>query len=173
MKNILPIFKKNNNVVFLCRNTDPINFTIDFLKSLSPKTRVLYVTVNKSYSALSDKFNKEGINFSNWSFIDCISSSLFMAEKSSKQCLYLTSPQALVDLALAIDEKMKSVDVIVFDNISGLLVYNGSVPTMQLLNSLMSKVRQTKIKAAYLLFHDTNAEVMEDLALFSDKVEII
>jgi len=166
-------FKKNQNVVFLCRDVNPIDFTIEFLKSIPKKSKVLYITVNKSCSVLTDKFKSEGIDYSKWSFIDCISSSLFMTGKTSSQCQHLSSPTALVDLAMAIDDKLKEVDFIVFDNISGLLVYNGDVPTLQLLNSLMSKVRQTKAKVAYLLFHDTGKEVMEDLALFADKVQVV
>lgn len=173
MKKISDVFKKNQNVVFLCRNTNPIDFTVEFLKSIPAKSKVLYVTVNKSCSVLTDKFKGEGIDYSKWSFIDCISSSLFMPGKPSIQCQHLSSPSALVDLAMAMDDKLDKVDFIVFDNISGLLVYNGFVPVLQLLNSLMSKVRRTKVKVAYLLFHDTSKEVMEDLALFADKVEII
>ncbi len=173
MKNILDIFKKNKNVVFLCRDSEPVDFTVHFLKSLPAKTKVLYVTVNKSYSVLADKFKSEGIDFSKWFFIDCISSSLFMTEKPSSNCLYLSSPSALVDLAMAIDDKMDNTSVIIIDNISGLLVYDGNVPVMQFLNSLMSKVRRTEVKAAYLLFHDTNKEIMEDLSLFADRVEIV
>lgn len=173
MKGAEIYFKKNKNIVFLCRKTNPVNFTIDFLKSLAPKTKVLYISVDKSFSILADKLTNEGIDYSRWFFIDCISSSLMMAESPSKQCLYLTSPKSLVDLAIAIDDHVGDTDVIIFDNISGLLVYNGNVPSLQLLNTLMSKIRHTHIKAVYLLAHDTNKEVMEDLSLFADKLEIV
>jgi len=173
MKSVEFYFKKNKNIVFLCRKTNPVNFTIDFLKSLPSKSRVLYVSVDKSFSILTDKLANEGINYSRWFFIDCISSSLMMTESSSRQCLYLTSPKSLVDLAVAIDDKMNESDVIIFDSVSGLLVYNGNVPSLQLLNTLMSKIRQTNLKAVYLLAHDTNKEVMEDLSLFADKLEIV
>jgi hypothetical protein len=165
--------KKNKNTVFLCRDTNPVEFTFDFLKSIPKKTRVLYVTVNKSYSVLADRLKGEGVDFSKWYFIDCISSSLLMAEKSSKQCLYLSSPKSLVDLAIAIDDHLPKFDLVVFDNITGLLSFNDVVSTLQLLNSLMSKIRSTKTRAVYLLFHDTDKQIMEDLALFADKVEII
>jgi KaiC/GvpD/RAD55 family RecA-like ATPase len=173
MKPIDEYFKKNQNVVFLCRESDPITFTLNFLKTIPKNSKVLYVTTNKSFPILSSKFQSEKIDFSKWFFIDCISSSLMMAEKSSKQCVYLTSPESLVDLAMEIDGKLTEFDIIIFDNVSGLLTYNGNVATLQFLNSLMAKVRQAKNKAVYLLFHDTNKEVMEDLSLFADKVEII
>lgn len=173
MKKVNSYFKDNRNVVFLCRYTNPIDFTLEFLKSISSKSRVLYVSVNKSYSVLADKLKSEGISYSNWFFIDCVSSSLLMAEKPSPNCLYLSSPKSLVDLAIAIDDHMDKADLIVFDNISGLLAFNDNVSTLNLLNTLMAKVRDIKKRAVYLLFHDTNKEVMEDLALFADKVEVI
>ncbi len=174
MKDLFSDFKKNHNVVFLCRKENPLKFTFDLLGSVSKKsTRVLYITVDKSYSILTEKLRRENINFSNWFFIDCLSSSILAAEMPSSQCEYLSSPRALVDLAMAIDGKIGKYDLIVFDNISSLLYYNDYVSVLQLLNSLMARVRKSKNHAAYLLSYDAKKEVMEDLALFADKVEIL
>ena len=174
MKNTFNGFKKDHNIVFLCRNTDPLEFTLELLKLVSKKpARVLYVSVNKSYPILAEKLKKEKIDFSKWFFIDCLSSSMLIAGAPSPQCLYLSSPKSLVDLAMAIDEKMASADLIILDSVSGLLSYNDYVPSLQLLNTLMAKVRQTKQRAIYLLSYDAKKEVMEDLSLFADKVEVV
>ena len=173
MKNILTDLKTNHNVVFLCRNTDPLKFTSELLKSVPKKSKILYVSVNKPCKILIEKLKKDDIDFSNWSFIDCISSSMLIAETPSKQCVHLSSPKAIVDLSLAIDDRMAKSNLIIFDSVSSLLSYNDYVPVLQFLNTLMANVRKTKTKVAYLLSYDAKKEVMEDLALFADKVAII
>lgn len=165
---------KNQNSVFLCRSQNPINFISNLGKfaSLNFK-KVCYVSIDKSYSVLSEKFKKENIDCNNWFFIDCISSTLMVDQIPSKQCKYLTSPKALTDLSWEIIQRLNSSDLIILDNVSSLLVYNDNVSVLSFLNSLMSKVRQSKSRAIYLLSHDTNREVMEDLSLFADSLQVL
>lgn len=173
MKDISVHLKKNKNVVFLCRNTDPLEFTSELLKTIDKKSRVLYVSVNKPCSILTELFKKEKIDYSKWFFIDCISSSMLSAEFPSKQCLYLASPSSLVDLAVEINERIESSDLILFDSVSSLLYYNDYVSVLRLLNTLMANIRKSKNKGAYLLSYDVKKEVMEDLALFADELVIL
>ncbi len=158
---------------FLCRNANPLEFTSELLKAVSKKSKVLYVSVNKPYSVLTPLFKKEKIDFSKWFFIDCISSSTLATESPSKQCLDIASPKSLVDLSMAINDRINSFDVIIFDSVSSLLSYNDYVPVLQLLNTLMANIRKSKNKAVYLLSYDAKKEVMEDLALVADKVVIL
>lgn len=173
MKDFSVHLKKNKNIVFLCRNTDPLKFTLEFIKAIPKKSKVLYVSVNKPYSILTELFKKEKIDFSKWFFIDCISSSMLVAEFPSKQCLHIPSPKSLVDLAMAINQRIDSTDLIIFDSVSSLLSYNDYVPVLQLLNNLMANIRKSENKAVYLLSYDAKKEVMEDLALVADEVVVL
>jgi archaellum biogenesis ATPase FlaH len=165
---------KNKNSVFLCRSKNPVEF-ISHLGLFVSKNfkKVCYVSIDKSYSILIKKFQSENIDCSKWLFIDCISSILMIDQVPSAQCKYLSSPQSLTDISWEMMQQLNSADIIILDNVSSLLIYNDDVSVLSFLNRFMSQVRKSNIRVAYLLSHDTNKEVMEDLALFADSVNIL
>lgn len=164
--------KFRNNVI-ICRNSDPVDSMIEIVKVVSKKyKKICFVSVDKPFPILTAKFKKEGVDYSNISFVDCISS-LSLQQVPSRQCKYLDSPRALQSLAIILGEELHEADCLILDNVSSLLVYNDDVSALHFLNNLMHQMNFFNTKAVYLFTHDTRPEVMEDISLFADKVEII
>ena len=92
-----------------------------------------------------------------------------MVVQQSKQCLYVSSPTALTELALAMG-KLRQTDLIILDNISSLLLYNKDAEVLKFLHGMMTKIRQTKTKAVYSILKESKKEFVADLTLFADAV---
>ncbi len=166
---ILSQLKKNQNVVLISSSRDHEKTMNGLHKTVSKKfKRICMITVNKSFSALIEKFQEQGIDYSNYYFIDCISEKNMIVSQS-KQCLYVSSPTALTELALALG-KLRQVDLIILDNISSLLLYNKDAEVLKFLHSMMTKIRQTKTKAVYSILQESKKEFVADLTLFADAV---
>ncbi len=167
--NLLSQLKKNQNVVLISSSRDHEKTMSELHKAVSKKfKKICMITVNKSFSALIEKFQKQGIDYSNYYFIDCISKKNMIVEQS-KQCLYVSSPTALTELALAMG-KLRQVDLIILDNISSLLLYNKAAEVLKFLHSMMTKIRQTKTRAIYSILKESKKEFVADLTMFADAV---
>ena len=107
-----------------------------FIKSLKPKTVVLfiidakkyhkihpkvlrmiieercfagiYITINKPYNTLIKYLKENGIDTKNIFFIDAISRVVGGTIKMTKDCLYIPSPTQLTDLAIAMTQALES-----------------------------------------------------------------
>lgn len=171
-ENILSCLKKNQNVVVVSNSQNHEQTMIDLHKAMSKKfKRICMVTIHKAFSILIKKFQEEGIDYSNYYFIDCISEGLTKV-KDSKQCIYVPSPAAMTKLSITIEEVRKThgIDLMIFDNISSLLIYNDKIAVLQFLNFIMTKTRQTNTKAIYSILQKDMKESMEDISLFADAV---
>ncbi len=166
---ILSQLKKNQNVVLISSSRDHEKTMSELHKAVSKKfKKICMITINTSFSALIEKFQKHGIYYSNYYFIDCISEKNIIV-KQSKQCLYVSSPTALTELALAIG-KLRQIDLIILDNISSLLLYNKDAEVLKFLHGMMTKIRQTKTKAIYSILRESKKEFLADIELFADAV---
>ncbi len=167
--NILNQLKKDQNIVLISNSKEHEKAMIELHKAVSKKfKKICMITVNKSFSALIEKFQEQGIDYSNYFFIDCISKKNIIV-KQSKQCLYVSSPAALTELSLAIG-KLGQIDLIILDNISSLLLYNKDAEVLKFLHSMMTKIRQTKTKAVYSILKESKKEFLADIELFADAV---
>ncbi len=169
-KNILAQLNKNQNVVVICQGSDYTKKITNLYKEVSKKfKKICLVTIRKSSAALINEFEKQHINYSNYYFIDCLS---VKSTKEPEQRLYISSPTALTELALAI-QKVRSkhkVDLIILDNISSLLVYNQELMVLKFLHSIMTKIRKTNTKAIYPVLQESKKEFIADLSMFADAV---
>jgi archaellum biogenesis ATPase FlaH len=135
--------------------------------------KICVVTVHNPFPVLVRKFQEEGINCSNYRFIDCISAKN-MAVKDSEQCIYISSPLALTELAIAM-EKIRTthqMDLLILDNISSLLVYNNESAVLRFLHAMMTKLRRANVTTICPILEEEGKreEFMADLSLFADAV---
>jgi hypothetical protein len=115
------------------------------------------------------KFKENKVDSSKFYFIDCVSTS-FMKQVASKQCTYITSPKALTELAIAVNNLPKDIDLVILDSFSGLAVYNSDILTLRFMNSITSRFRRTSIKSIYMAVGNIKPEMLADITLFADKV---
>ncbi len=169
--NILNCLKKNQNVVVVSKSLNYEQTMIGLHKAVSKEfKKICMVTLNKPSSALVKKFQEEGIDYSNYYFIDCVPSKEKVRE--SEQYTYVSSPSALTELMLAIDKVKKThqIDLIILDNLSSLLIYNKDMIVLKFLHSLMTGIRQTNTKVIYSILPKDMKGSMEDISLFADAV---
>ncbi len=134
--------------------------------------KICMITINEPVPVLMKKLEKDGTDFSNYYFIDCISQSMNIKITRSEKCLAIASPAALTELSIAIANltKANKIDIIVLDSVSSLLIYNQDVITLKFMHFLMIKVRSMNIKGAYTIMKDGKEQILSDLALFADKI---
>ncbi len=170
--NILSNLDKDQNIVLICNSKENEKVMIDLHKAVSKKfKKICMITISKSFSNLIKEFKKQGIDYSNYCFIDCISAENSKV-KDSKQCIYVPSPVALTELAISIDKmrKIHRVNLIILDNISSFLIYNKELPILRFLHAMMIKIRKTDIKAIYSILQEGRKSFIADLTLFADAV---
>ena len=167
--NILSCLKENQNIIVVCKGIGHTKAMIDFHKEISKNfKKICMLTINEPSSNLIQKFQKANMDYSNYFFIDCISAKETRVE-DSKQFLYVSSPSALTELALAMGKIREEVDLMILDNISSLLIYNNPVVMQKFLHSIMTKIRQTNTKALYFILEE-DKKLVDVLSLFADAV---
>jgi len=168
---ILDQLNRNQNIVVICNSEYYEKTMIDLHKAVSKKFKICMITIHKSFPALIKKFKEQGIDYSNYCFIDCISVENSKV-KDSEQCIYTPSPVALTELAIAVTKmrQMHKTDLIILDNISSMLIYNKEPTVLRFLNFMMAKVRKAETKAIYLILKESRKEIVADLTLFADAV---
>jgi KaiC/GvpD/RAD55 family RecA-like ATPase len=169
---ILSKLDKSQNTVVVCDSQHQAKMMIDLHKAVSKKFRkICMVTIHKSFSSLMNTFKENRIDTSKYCFVDCVSTE--QSETNDEdQCIQISSPVALTELAIAI-EKMREkhrMDMIIFDNISAMLIYNDELTVLRFLHYMMIKVRKTDTKAVYSVLQENRKEFMADVSLFADAV---
>lgn len=110
-------------------------------KQLSEK-KICYVTLNKTRNSLKDLFRNENINLKNIVFIDAITKSISNAENTD-DCYFVTSPQALTELSIVINEFLQQkFDYMIFDSLTTLLVYQrAEEPVIKFISNIVNKIK--------------------------------
>ena len=91
----------NQTVLLLMPSMEYNDIIVDTIKKLSKKS-VCYVTLNKTFDSLKELFKKKKVNVDNITFIDTISMRIKEAPDQTKNCYFVSSPEALTELSLTI-----------------------------------------------------------------------
>jgi hypothetical protein len=120
-------------------------------KKLASKGSVAYVTLNKTFEALTTEFKKAKVNTENIVFIDAISKTLLSKPPQTDHAYYLNSPGALTEMSLVISKFIKhEFDFIIFDSITNLMTYNKGPVVHKFVSGLARKAENTKTKFVFL-----------------------
>ncbi|MBD3389233.1 MAG: hypothetical protein GF416_09070 [Candidatus Altiarchaeales archaeon] len=134
--------------------------------------KICYVSLNRPYESLKRILDRVGIDSSNFFFIDAITKTAKIPDKSDN-CEYISSPGALTELSVAISNSMEHRDFkfIVFDSLSTLLVYESDTTIAKFVHFLMAKVRVAECSAVFTcLKQDASSILVKDINMFADKV---
>jgi hypothetical protein len=144
----------------------------ELMKNLKEK-RVCYVTLNKTTDSLMKRFKSERIKTDKIFFIDAISSTIDPAEKYDNSII-ISSPYALTEISIAITEALKSkaFDILVFDSLSSLNMYNYAPNTAgQFTSFIINKIKSKKNMGVFTcLENDEKTELIKESSMFVDKV---
>ena len=134
----------------------------------------LYITLNKSLTALNETLIKEKVDTSKTIFIDAISRLTGAKEVEGKNFKYVDSPKNLIELNLAIEEAVKGMvgnkNFIIIDSVSTLLVYNKEKSVEKFVHSLTGKMRDWNAQGIFVVVESTNMEIINTLTQFCDKM---
>ncbi len=170
---ILPEIKKSNIILLILPKEKYHKEILDVQRALSKNmNKTCYICVNDPYTSLIDKFKKENVPVERFFFIDTITKKI-QTPPDVDNCIFVSSPTALTEISLAFSKSFeeKKCDCVLFDTISTLLVYSDSHSIIQLMHSILTKLKISAGKAVFIaLDEDADSELVKDLYMFVDKV---
>jgi hypothetical protein len=140
-------------------------------KKLAAKGSVAYVTLNKTFEALSTEFKKAKVNTENIVFIDAISKTLLSKPPQTDHAYYLNSPGALTEMSLVISKFVKhEFDYIIFDSITNLMTYQKAPVVHKFISSLSRKSEGKKTKFVFLALDlPDHKSLVQQCSMYVDK----
>ncbi len=171
-KNIDKDIRKNDIIVFLIPNKKYSAVLADIIKTVSKSyKKICYVSLNKPCYTVVKDFSEARADTKKLFFIDCVSQNA----KQSKgiNVSYVSSPKALTELNIAINKVLgiQKTELMVFDSLSTLLVYQQTMTIIKFVHSIISTLRNNGSKAVFLcLKEDIKTDLVKDISMFADKV---
>lgn len=136
----------------------------------------LYITVSRPYSALVGNLKSKGINVDKLFFIDLITKTAGCAPEREKNCLFISSPENLTDLGIAIDEAINADSTKKFlflDTVSSLLLYNSAGTVKNFEEFITIRMRRGSLKGILISLDKDEKEIIAFLSHFCDKFIIL
>lgn len=162
--------KEGKIIVFVVSNKKYVERINDITLAVTKTNKsVIYVSLNKPYNVLIDTFLKKKIDVKKLSFIDSVSSKV--SKPKDYKVSFVSSPKALTELSITMNEMLKSTDSMIFDSLSTLLVYEDPSTVIKFAHSVISKIRTTNKEFVIIsLSEDVDKSVLKDIGMFVDKV---
>ena len=153
---------------------------MDLLKYLIAELKEpgVYVTLNKPYATMQRLMRQDGIDERMVIFIDTVTKTRRSLSKKVPHCLYIGSPEKLSDLALAIDQAVKSIKgerkFIFFDSLNTLAIFNNQAIVAKFVHFLTVKMREWRVKGVIIsLRKETDDRIINHLTQLCDaKIDI-
>jgi archaellum biogenesis ATPase FlaH len=148
------------------------NKSISYIPQLLKDHSICYVTLNKTYNSLKQRFSKEGFPLDHLVFIDAITRSMEQAENTD-DCYFVSSPQSLTELSIVISEFLnQNIDYIIIDSLTTLLIYQKNVdPVVKFVTKLVNTAKKQNSHVIFLVL-DTNEHklLIEESSMVMDAV---
>ncbi|MDD5133012.1 MAG: ATPase domain-containing protein [Candidatus Nanoarchaeia archaeon] len=141
---------------------------IEISKELQDE-KTCYVTINKGFEALIDDFKKNKINSENFIVIDCVTKTI-VNTKPEKNCIFISSPNALTELSLAIGKNINNGALhFIIDSLSNMLIYYDNETISKFVQDLIQKVRK-KNKTLVLIISskDKKSKLFDEIETLVD-----
>jgi len=163
---------KKDSLVFILEGFRYVSKIVEINQEISKEfKRICYVSFTKPAKRVAQELLNSGVDISGYSFIDCISEEI--GEDKRFGATYLTSPKYLEELSSAVigNIMQKNSQIVIFDSISGLLIYNEELNAMKFLNALTQAIGKNKRKMIFfVLEEDMRKSLLKDIELFADKI---
>jgi KaiC/GvpD/RAD55 family RecA-like ATPase len=150
---------------------------IDILKTLINKQNhsCVYVTINKPYDVLLNVLKKNGVDTENIFFIDLISKMTRTETAKLKDCLFITSPDSLTELSIAITESATNLHgkkkFIFLDSLSTMLIYNQTGTVAKFAHFLIGKLKNEETEMIIIsLEKEMDPILVSQISSFVDNV---
>lgn len=134
----------------------------------------VYVTLTKPYKTVENVLQESGVETDRIFFIDCISKTQAGEVTAAENVVFL-EPQALTNISIALSNAVESLpesdnNVLIFDTLSTLMMYNDQETVSKFAHQLSSKIRGWGIKSIMLtLREEQDDELIENVKQFADR----
>ncbi|MBN1941589.1 MAG: hypothetical protein JW772_05400 [Candidatus Diapherotrites archaeon] len=168
---ILRELEQDDALLLLIPSNEYNSVVLENIRQLA-KEPVCYVTLNKTFASLKETFEQNDINTKNIVFVDAISQNIKKVPKQTKGCYYVSAPNALTEMAIAIVKVLRhNFKYLVFDSISSLLVYQKNAPAAKFTSSIVNNTKANKAKAVFYAIKSAEHEkILNDIGMFVDRV---
>jgi archaellum biogenesis ATPase FlaH len=133
---------------------------------------ICYVSLNKPSPTIKSDLEKIGVSTEKIFFVDAVSSKAG-STSPDKSVIMVSSPNALTELSIAINKGIGlwKADVILFDSLSTLLVYEGTSSILKFVHSMTNSLRVKGLSCVFtILKQDLKEELAKDLGMFADMI---
>jgi len=169
---------EEGNVVLILTSAEKyLENIVSALKTLINKKNhsCVYVTINKPYQVLLNVLKKNSINTEKIFFIDLISRMTRIEAAGAKDCLFITSPDSLTELSIAITESVGNLrdknKFIFLDSLSTMLIYNQTGTVTKFAHFLIGKMKTETVKMIIIsLEKEMDPKLVSQISSFVDKV---
>lgn len=135
---------------------------------------VVYITVNKPFSELLEKFEQEGIDTKKIFIIDAVTPRKLANGTRAENAVFIGSPKELTNISITTTstiKNLKTAKVLIFDSVSTLLFYNNFETVKDFIHFISDKMKELKITFAMICIKDmTDEAVITQLSSFADDV---
>ncbi len=164
-------FDIKQKIILIIAEGDYYGEVLNRLKQLSGKS-ICYVTLNKTQKALREDFEKNNIDMKNMIIVDAISKTIKPTQKLEKNCVFVSSPGALTELAIAIKKFLDyNFEYLIFDSLNSLLVYREAPVVKRWVSSIMGKIKESNTQGIfYTLNLGDQQDLIKETKSFVDKI---
>jgi archaellum biogenesis ATPase FlaH len=161
--------------IIIIPNREYLKATLVLVRELSQKyNKICYVSLNELYDEIINNFEKSGIDVKKFFFIDAITKTSRTIPEKKKDCIFVSSPNSLIELSLAITETLnkENPDLLIFDSLSTLLIYEKESTVTKFIHSLIGKIRANNTDCYMTALEgDVQNESIKDLGMFVNEVQ--
>lgn len=155
--------------------TGRIESSSDLLYSAAQKfNKICYVTISKPSHTFSTFFKVNKINPDKFFFIDCITKSVVKGTKKEKNTVFVSGPNDFRGIEKAIRKvlllQQQQVDLLIFDSLSSLLVYEKEIFITRFLHALTAMIKGFHGKSVFIVLQkDVDMDMARNIGLTMDK----
>jgi KaiC/GvpD/RAD55 family RecA-like ATPase len=161
------------NLILVVPNQKYGESIISVIKKIVDKyNKLCYITLNERTEHLIESFEQNQIDAKKFFFIDAVSKKSKSKEKERDNCIYVSAPNALIELSLAVSRviEKENPDLFILDSASTLLIYEEHNTSIRFMHSLMEKTDSCRSDFFItILYSDEKNPAIEELGLFVDE----
>ena len=135
--------------------------------------KIAYISLNKLINPLKRSLQEKGVDIHKLYFIDGITKTAIAVPPEDINGIFLPAPNDLTKLSIALTKVMQSYDpdVILFDSLSTLLIYEDPNIITQFVYSIINKVHAYGIKVVFTcLDGEKEKQLINNMSLIVDKI---
>ena len=163
----------NSHILLISTSKDKYNESIHTIQSEVEKTaqKIGYITINKPFNTVMEELAKNNISADKFFFVDAITATV-QTPPTVNNCIFINSPTALPDLGLAYTSLLNEhqCELVFFDTISTLAVYQDPGAVVKFVHNLITKTRVINKKAVFVALKEDSETLIKDLNMFVDKI---